>query len=87
MIPSPLQRFKLLVAKLLDERNLATSKATKVTTFIIVGLILISAFQVVLDSIPGALRFSRLFSGCQPHVHDGIYIRTHPSSLDGGLAR
>ncbi len=61
MIPSPLQRFKLLVAKLLDERNLATSKATKVTTFIIVGLILISAFQVVLDSIPGALRFSRLF--------------------------
>lgn len=49
----PSSSFKQRVAFLLDERNARNSKPAKLVTVLIVALILISAFQVVLESHPG----------------------------------
>ena len=49
----PSSSFKQRVAFLLDERNARNSKPAKLVTVLIVVLILISAFQVVLESHPG----------------------------------
>ena len=51
--------LKYRVAELLDERKASENKRTRVVTLVIVGLILISAIQVVLESEPGTEAYAR----------------------------
>lgn len=51
-VPTPSPSFKAQVAFLLDERNARTTRAAMLVTGTIVGLIIVSAIQVVLESHP-----------------------------------
>ena len=49
------------IAFLLDERNLKSSLANKVTTYVIIGLILLSALQVIFEPQPGVSKLSNFW--------------------------
>lgn len=52
---------KAQIAFLLDEGNLKISRATKVTTYVIIGLILLSTFQVILEPQLGTSSMTHWF--------------------------